>query len=41
MKPIITGLPLAARVAVDAALVLDREVQRSTADRFQTDAVRL
>lgn len=41
MKSIITGLLLAACVAVGAALVLDREVQRSTTDRFQSDAVRL
>lgn len=41
MKAIITGVLLAAGLAVGAALVLGMEVQRSTTDRFRTDAVRL
>ena len=41
MKAIIAGLLLAAGLAAGAALVLDAEVQRSTTDRFRTDAVRL
>lgn len=41
MKAIIAGLLLAASLAAGAALVLDSGVQRSTTDRFQTDAVRL
>ena len=41
MKAIIAGLLLAVGLAVGAAFVLDLEVQRSTTDRFQTDAVRL
>jgi len=41
VKAIIAGLLLAASLAAGAALVLDSGVQRSTTDRFQTDAVRL
>ena len=41
MKTIIAGMLLAAGLAAGAALVLDLEVQRSTTDRFKTDAVRL
>jgi hypothetical protein len=41
VKAIIAGLLLAVGLAVGAAFVLDLEVQRSTTDRFQTDAVRL
>lgn len=41
MKAVIAGVLLAAVLAVGAALVLDNEVQRSTTDRFQSDAVRL
>ena len=41
MKAIVTGMLLAAAVAVGAAFVLDREVQRSAADRYSTEAVRL
>ena len=41
MKAIIAGAVLAAGLALGAAFVLDEGVQRSTTDRFQTDAVRL
>lgn len=41
MKAIVAGLLLAAGLAVGAAFVLDSGVQRSTTDRFRTDAVRL
>ena len=41
MRAIIAGLVLAAGLAAAAALVLDVQVQRSTTDRFRTDAVRL
>ena len=41
MKAVITGLLLAVVVAVGAAFVLDSEVQRSAADRYSTEAVRL
>ena len=41
MKAIIAGIVLAAGLAVGAAFVLDSGVQRSTADRFRTEAVRL
>jgi hypothetical protein len=41
VRAIIAGIVLAAGLAVGAALVLELEVQRSTTDRFQTDAVRL
>ena len=41
MKAVITGLLLAVVVAVGAAFVLDSEVQRSPADRYSTEAVRL
>ncbi len=41
MKAIIAGLLLAAVLAVGAAYVLDSEVQRSAADRYSTEAVRL
>lgn len=41
MKAILAGMFLAAILAVGAALVLDSGVQRSTTDRFQTEAVRL
>ncbi len=41
MKAIVTGILLAAGLALGAAFVLDNGVQRSTTDRFQTNAVRL
>ena len=41
MKAIITGLLLAAALAAGAAFVLDSEVQRSAAERYRSDAVRL
>ena len=41
MKAIIAGMLLAAGLAAGAAFMLDTGVQRSTTDRFQTDAVRL
>jgi hypothetical protein len=41
VRAIIAGFILAAGIAVGAAFLLDLEVQRSTTDRFQTDAVRL
>ena len=41
MRAIIAGFVLAVGLAVGAAFVLDLEVQRSTTDRFRTDAVRL
>ena len=41
MRAIIAGIVLAAGLAAASALVLDIEVQRSTTDRFKTDAVRL
>ncbi len=41
MKAIIAGVLLAAVLATGAAFVLDAGVQRSTTDRFRTDAVRL
>lgn len=41
MRTIIAGFVLAVGLAVAAAFVLNLEVQRSTTERFQTDAVRL
>ena len=41
MKAIIAGLLLAAGLAAGAAFILDTGVQRSTTDRFKTEAVRL
>lgn len=41
MKAIVSGLLLAAVLAVTAAFVLEDNVQRSTTDRFQTEAVRI
>jgi hypothetical protein len=41
VKAIITGVILAAGLAVASALLLRIEVQRSTTERFQTEAVRL
>ena len=41
MKAIVTGILLAAGLAVGAAFVLDNGVQRSSADRYSTEAVRL
>ncbi len=41
MKAIIAGFLLAAVLAVCAAFVLNSEVQRSAADRYSTEAVRL
>ena len=41
MRAIIAGLFLAVLLAVGSAFVLDREVQRSTTDLYQSDAVRL
>ena len=41
MKAILTGIILAVGLAVGAAFVLDSEVQRSAADQYSTEAVRL
>lgn len=41
MKAFLVGLLAAAVLAAAAALVLDTEVQRSAADHFQTEGVRL
>ena len=41
MKAIITGMLLATVLAVGAAFVLNNGVQRSAADRYSTEAVRL
>ena len=41
MKAIITGMLLAAVLAFGAAFVLTNEVQRSAAERYSTEAVRL
>ena len=41
MKAFLVGLLAAAVLAAAAALVLDIEVQRSAADHFQTEGVRL
>ncbi len=41
MKAIIAGVLLAACLAVGAAFVLNTEVQRSAAERYSTEAVRL
>jgi hypothetical protein len=41
MSAIVAGFILAVGLAVGAAFVLDWAVQRSTTDRFRTDAVRL
>ena len=41
MKAIVTGILLAAVLALGAAFVLNGEVQRSAADRYSTEAVRL
>ncbi len=41
MKAVITGMLLAAVLAFGAAFVLNSEVQRSAADRYSTEAVRL
>ncbi len=41
MKAFLAGLLAAAVLAAAAALVLDTEVQRSAADHFQTEGVRL
>ena len=41
MRAIVTGVLLAACLAVGAAFVLDSGVQRSAAERYSTEAVRL
>jgi len=41
VRAIIAGVVLAIGLAVGAAFVLDEGVQRSSTDRFRTDAVRL
>lgn len=41
MKTIVTGMLLAAVLAVGAAFVLNSEVQRSAGDYYSTEAVRL
>lgn len=41
MKTIITGVLLAAVLALGAAFILDSAVQRSATDRYQSGAVRL
>ena len=41
MKAFLIGIAAAAGLAAIAAAVLDTEVQRSAADHFQTEGVRL
>ena len=41
MKAFLAGLVAAAAIAIAAAVVLDTEVQRSAADHFQSEGVRL
>ncbi len=41
MKAILTGILAAAVIAALAAFVLDDQVQRSSAQHFQTEGVRL
>ena len=41
MKAILTGIVAAVALAICAAVVLDGEFQKSSADRFQTEGVRL
>lgn len=41
MRAIVTGIVLAASLAVGAAFILNSEVQRPTSERFSTEAVRL
>jgi hypothetical protein len=41
VNAIVTGMLLAAVLAVGAAFVLNSEVQRSAADLYSTEAVRL
>ena len=41
MKAIITGMLLAAAVAMGSAYLLDREVQSSATERYSTEAVRM
>ncbi|CAA9285634.1 MAG: hypothetical protein AVDCRST_MAG27-4452 [uncultured Craurococcus sp.] len=41
MKAFLAGLVAAVAIAIAAAVVLDTEVQRSAADHFQTESVRL
>ncbi len=41
MKAFLAGILAAAALAIAAAVVLDTEFQRSAADQFQTEGVRL
>jgi hypothetical protein len=41
VKAILTGIIAAVALAICAAVLLDSEFQRSAADRFQTEGVRL
>jgi hypothetical protein len=41
VKAILTGILAAVALAICAAVVMDTEFQKSSADRFQTEGVRL
>jgi hypothetical protein len=41
VKAILTGILAAVALAICAAVVMDTEFQKSVADRFQTEGVRL
>ena len=41
MKAILAGILAAVALAICAAVIMDTEFQKSSADRFQTEGVRL